>query len=492
MTARARFFSADKNFELNEQNATKVRTLNEGRFLKGIFKTLFDNAFVDPLKDVSLEKRAFVDDWFHRRGLAMARASFWLGFVLLIAGVFVVPPFVEDAKLRMFLYLGFGYGILNSPFWLYQINKKPKTAAISITIGGLIALYAIAFGIVYLGFSVEKLSNSYFATIVIASLSFYYCAFSPLRNYLVNLNALVIVVAELIAFSPIISPLYMVPAVLLNQFCALIVAWTSIFRERRFALAEFDRQQAAAAVVQDRLKQEIQLAEAIHESYAPEASLEFGGKWAVEVYRTVGERLSGDWVAFRMLSGDKIAVLVIDASGKGMQGALVVHAVQALWAASYSNPEFAPETWLGDLNTTLVRLGRKTLHTITVAIAIIDDKEITVWSAGHCPVFVIEESEDQHQIKALIGRGNIVGFSNVFAVQSLSYSFVLDSSRKIVLGTDGAIEPYIHKRRNNIGNFVDRIQNEGVKAFHDNISSDDRTLVIVSPMNQGAEVKGVA
>lgn len=446
------------------------------------WKKIFSEVLSDPLATCSQEKRAFVDDWFTRRSDFMAQVSFWLGIFLLFFGIFLLPPMIKDEQARKVLYFAFGYGLLNSPFWLYQVRKKPKSADLAITIGGLVALYPIAFIVFFFGVYHVHPANALAASSVIATLSFYYCAFSPLRNYLLNINSVLIFVAELIAFSRIMPVQYMIPLALLNQICGLIVAWTSIYRERHFAMREFDRQSELAAAHKAQQDHEIQLAEAIHESFSAESSLLIGDRWSVEIFRAAGERLGGDWAAFRQETEQKLCALIIDASGRGMQGALVVHAVQSLWASSLGEPHFSPKSWLEMLNTTLLRMGKKTLHTLTAAIAEISDSEIVLWSAGHCPAYIIEENTDQLAVRALVGGGSIVGLTKEFIVQPVSYTFTQGSMRKIVLGTDGALEPYMHRRRNNIASLLEKVAAEGAPALGPAGTGDDRTLVIIKPV----------
>src|SRR5688500_16637108 len=90
--------------------------------------------------------------------------------------------------------------------------------------------------------------------------------------------------------------------------------------------------------------------------------------------------LGGDWLAVRRLKDGSLAAIVGDATGKGVQASLVVHAVQSLWASALVEPEFEPARWLRHLNQVLLTMGRSQLQTVTVGLLIINERRITYWS----------------------------------------------------------------------------------------------------------------
>src|SRR5690606_20571795 len=80
------------------------------------------------------------------------------------------------------------------------------------------------------------------------------------------------------------------------------------------------------------------------------------------------EQVGGDWAAVRQDANGDVYLLVVDAAGKGLQAALVTHAVQSLWAESLDWPGFDPDSWLKRLNTALLRLGEKQPHMVTAGL----------------------------------------------------------------------------------------------------------------------------
>src|SRR5690606_10891442 len=145
---------------------------------------------------------------------------------------------------------------------------------------------------------------------------------------------------------------------------------------------ELRNRELVAREVTAKVEREMELAKEIQTSLEPPPIIDFGGNMQIHTYQITHYTVGGDWMAVRENGAGDLVMLVADATGKGMQAALVVHAVQALWARFLDDPDFDPADFLDQANRTLLRLGRKKVHSMTVGIAVLSREKLTYWSAG--------------------------------------------------------------------------------------------------------------
>ncbi|MDE3270365.1 MAG: SpoIIE family protein phosphatase [Pseudomonadota bacterium] len=133
------------------------------------------------------------------------------------------------------------------------------------------------------------------------------------------------------------------------------------------------------------LKKELNLAHKIQQSILPR-EFDVGERIDIHAFMTPAKEIGGDFYDFFNLSGDKIAALVADVSGKGVPAALFAMANQALIRGIASGLNESTAELLKKINITCCKNNENCMF-ITLFLAIIDKKtgELTYTNAGHTP-----------------------------------------------------------------------------------------------------------
>ncbi len=246
------------------------------------------------------------------------------------------------------------------------------------------------------------------------------------------------------------------------------------------AKREFNARRALEEAQRANFEQQIKTAREIQESIAPPTSYRAPGI-GINFFQRKHEGVGGDWMALREDADGRVIVAVGDAAGKGIQAALVVHAVQALWSEALAYEKFRADGWLRRVNDALWRLGQRTPHTMTMGILIISREGVEYHNAGHLPAIVFREDlSDETRIQTFSARGGVLGISEKYNATSGFIPRRDLSSIRLVLGTDGALPKGSgHSKRDLFA--LDQALKMGADGL-DAISQaeDDRTLVCVN------------
>lgn len=228
-------------------------------------------------------------------------------------------------------------------------------------------------------------------------------------------------------------------------------------------------------------QREMELARKIQNSIKAPAEISVTGGFTARTYQIPCNDVAGDWLALRQTSAGTVA-LVADASGKGLQASLVIHAIQSLWAASLDEPSFDAEHWIRQVNRILVNLGQSELHVITLGLVVIRDNQLDYYGCGHPPLVSVTcgtdgESEAEPRIRYHMGKGDILGLKKDLWLQSVTIDLPADGSIDILLGTDGIIDGKLLRKKSLVADFVDQLAASGAKALQDYDAFDDKTLI---------------
>jgi len=133
----------------------------------------------------------------------------------------------------------------------------------------------------------------------------------------------------------------------MRRFCALIAAPT--------ALAIHNAQLADTIVEQQRIRRELELARTIQKSMLPKRRR---GRFPLIGVNLPANEISGDFYDFFDLPDGRIAFLIGDISGKGLDAAFLMVRVASLlrWAGKEAP---APRRWLADVNVELCKTFAK-------------------------------------------------------------------------------------------------------------------------------------
>ncbi len=265
-----------------------------------------------------------------------------------------------------------------------------------------------------------------------------------------------------------------------SLFFCLVCEHLRFRRMRGEAQLEWDARQRIRATERLAMDRQLELARQIQDSYAPPPTQLISERVTVHTYQQKYHPLGGDWVGIRELDEGRVAVIVADASGKGVQAALVTHALQSLWASASLDEGFEPITWLERVNKTLLLLGRSQLQSMTIGLAIISASEIVYYSAGHVPCFVAVATEAGRYVKALRARGNMVGVVEGLDLMPARLDLSRYSEVNVLLGSDGIFHSATQSRAPFILSTIDKLTVNDTAAVMAIDSGDDKLLIWVS------------
>jgi hypothetical protein len=227
---------------------------------------------------------------------------------------------------------------------------------------------------------------------------------------------------------------------------------------------------------QSRQDMALELARRLQRSVLPEPKT-VAGPLTVSTFQKMYFAVGGDWIAVRRLEGDCIAVVLADATGKGFEAALVIHAIQSLWISSLGRP-FDAEAWITMVHETLLALGKNEPHTASIGIVEVSPERLTYWSAGHVPgYFVSDAAPDSPRLVA--ARGSIPGLAATFTVGKAVVELPAEHGVRAVFGTDGVLaRDGVHGAPARL-KFAKDLAMRGSAALDGVNVDDDRSVVLI-------------
>ena len=261
------------------------------------------------------------------------------------------------------------------------------------------------------------------------------------------------------------------------------------------ALSAVDRKYRAERLFRFQIEHDLAIARDIQDSLAPPPERLFAGNRKVECFQVKHAKVAGDWMAVRELADGRLIGIVADATGKGVQAALVVHAVQSLWADTLGEEDFLPEPWIQRVNRVLMRMGEKKRHSLTLGVVILSKDTFEYWSAGHIPLFIIEVKNDgTEEVKSYPARGSVIGLKDDLVLQKTEGKFASDGKFGILLGSDGTFDRGSRTSRREVSDIYGKLRSAGGDTLKTLTADDDRTLVFIQigVEDEGASSKGVA
>jgi hypothetical protein len=257
-------------------------------------------------------------------------------------------------------------------------------------------------------------------------------------------------------------------------------------------MREYEARRALAAAEKSRHERDLDLAREIQDSLAPAAEMSCGS-YSARCFQKRHRLVGGDWAAMRVTSDGALHVLVTDAAGNGVQAALVVHAVQSLWAETIGDDHFDPRAWMVRVNRALFQMSGKQSHMVTMGVLTLTDDAATYWSAGHLPVFAVAGGEaGAATVRAVQARGNPLGLTPDPGVEAATIALAPLKAKgglSILLGSDGVFVKGTALSPGDIVEVRDRVRETGAGALAAEGVEDDKTLVWIEWQRQ-TQVKG--
>lgn len=228
-----------------------------------------------------------------------------------------------------------------------------------------------------------------------------------------------------------------------------------------------------------RLKMEtdLEIAKEIQDSMEPPPPDTRFGDYVLSCYQIKHSQVAGDWMAVRNNGDGEILIVIADVTGKGIQAALVVHAIQSIWAEALSDKVIDPVTWIKKLNRTLVTLGQQKPHSATLGMLQIKSGQVNYYCMGHTPAFLVEPNE--RKVHSLMSRGSILGIMPNVEVEKKEFDLSALENFHLLLGTDGVFDKGSRTRPREVLAFLDELLDKGKDSLIDRDDGDDRTLFYI-------------
>jgi serine phosphatase RsbU (regulator of sigma subunit) len=192
------------------------------------------------------------------------------------------------------------------------------------------------------------------------------------------------------------------------------------------------------------LEEELKVAAAVQESLLPAPSYRDEHFEIHGSYQSAAE-CGGDWWGFFRI-GNKLALMIADATGHGVPSALVTasarscFSVLAKLAAEQAFFKLSPGEMMSYANRVIYDAATtKIMMTFFIGIVDLETKTITYANAGHNPPWLFRRNGERYQLKSLVPKGNRLGEVQESGVyEEMSAPIAIEDI--LVLYTDGLME----------------------------------------------------
>ncbi len=210
---------------------------------------------------------------------------------------------------------------------------------------------------------------------------------------------------------------------------------------RRFTADDRDLLQLAAdraalAIEQAALYEQRRVAEAVQRRLLPERLIAIPGVELASRYLPAsGEGLGGDWYDAFMLPGGRVALVVGDVVGHGLEAAAVMAQLRTALRA-YAADGHDPATTVERVNRLMWQLGPTAMTTLAFVVIDSIGESLELVNAGHPPPLVITPDGKADYLP--LQGGLALGVSPLVTYQGQQHPFPTGST--VVLYTDGLVE----------------------------------------------------
>ncbi len=158
-------------------------------------------------------------------------------------------------------------------------------------------------------------------------------------------------------------------------------------------------------------------------------------------FSRAAHHLTGDYFDYFPLSGGRVGILVADASGKGISGALLAMAFHSVVRNLPADRYEKPSLFMKGVNTLLRRAVRPGLF-VSAIYGVLDPQrhEITVSNAGHLPMLV--HHVDRNMVAAYTRNAPVLGVlrSKQYDPKIAEVTVSLSPRDRLLIFTDGVNE----------------------------------------------------
>jgi serine phosphatase RsbU (regulator of sigma subunit) len=193
------------------------------------------------------------------------------------------------------------------------------------------------------------------------------------------------------------------------------------------------------SLIRQSTEQELRLARSIQRASLPEEVPQLEG-WQISPFYRPAREVGGDFYDFHFLSGDRVGLVVGDATGKGVPAALVMSTTCGmLQLAAQELDSSSPGEVLSRVNETLfARIPANMFVTCFYCILDPNDSSLSYANAGHDLPYVLRGSGGE--CEELRARGMPLGLMPGMGYEEKET--ILNSGDAILLYSDGLVEAH--------------------------------------------------
>jgi len=189
------------------------------------------------------------------------------------------------------------------------------------------------------------------------------------------------------------------------------------------------------------MEEELKVAAAVQESLIPPPEYRDTEIEIIGHYQSATE-CGGDWWGFFRV-GNKICVMIADATGHGVPSALVTAAARSCFSVLHKLSKekaffrLAPGDMMSYANRVVFDAATtKIMMTFFIGVIDLETKTITYANAGHNPPWLFRKNEDRFVLKSLMPKGNRLGETEESGIYEET-TLPIEQGDILVMYTDG-------------------------------------------------------
>jgi phosphoserine phosphatase RsbU/P len=241
----------------------------------------------------------------------------------------------------------------------------------------------------------------------------------------------------LLDFSPDSSAFYTHMMIVAGGF---IYGSFAIFKGKSIQeLPEYVPEYIAELAQEERIKQELQIARKVQESFLPDRTPDFKGLDIAAICKPAHET-GGDYYDFIELDDERLAVTIGDVSGKGIQAAFFMTFTKGVLHAICE--EFKSSVEVLTKANNLFRRNAKRGTFISLIFGVVDQKNnlFRFSRAGHNPLLYFNSKEEKLHVFKPQGIGLGMADEKVFSQNISELEISFQKNDLLIMFTDGVVE----------------------------------------------------
>lgn len=192
------------------------------------------------------------------------------------------------------------------------------------------------------------------------------------------------------------------------------------------------------------MQEELKVAAAVQESLIPPPEYRDGEIEILGHYQSASE-CGGDWWGFFRV-GNKVVVMIADATGHGVPSALVTASARSCFSVLHKLARekaffrLAPGELMSYANRVIFDAATtKIMMTFFIGVVDLDTKTITYSNAGHNPPWLFRKNGERYVLKSLVPKGNRLGETEESGLYE-EMSVPMEEGDILLMYTDGLME----------------------------------------------------